>query len=74
LIEKHGDVLELNHLREVTHTGTGIVAEDSRREALLGCEPRHFRERPELTEVFQYNIGGHDHEAVTLVKEALRRG
>ena len=51
LIEKHGDVLELNHLREVTHTGTGIVAEDSRREALLGCEPRHFRERPELTEV-----------------------
>ena len=28
LIEKHGDVLELKHLREVTHTGTGILAED----------------------------------------------
>ena len=50
LIEKHGDVLELNYLQEVTHKGTGIVAEtDSCREAPWGCEPRHFRERPELT-------------------------
>jgi hypothetical protein len=30
--------------------------------------------RPALTEVFQYNIGGNDFEAVTLVKEALRKG
>jgi len=50
LIEKHGGVLELNYLQEVTHKGTGIVAEtDSCREAPWGCEPRHFRERPELT-------------------------
>jgi hypothetical protein len=35
---------------------------------------RYEMGRPALTEVFQYNIGGHDHEAVTLVKKALRKG
>lgn len=35
---------------------------------------RYEMGRPALTEVFQYNIGGNDFEAVSLVKEALRKG
>lgn len=33
---------------------------------------RYEAGRPGLTEVFQYNIGGLDTEAVSLIKEALR--
>jgi hypothetical protein len=43
-------------------------------EATIYDWKRYEMGTPALTEVFQYNIGGHDYEAVSLVKEALRKG